>query len=80
MQAKEVMKPCPFCGKKDSLFITDRKFYDELVAEHGQACITAECRRCQFTMYEHTREFSDYGVRLGLLISKWNGRANEVNG
>lgn len=78
IEVKEILKPCPFCGKKDGLVLPERETYEELVRENGKACISLSCRHCNLDMYEHTHSIADYGTRLGLLIAKWNNRPNEV--
>lgn len=45
--------PCPFCGNTD-LELTPKNFYEELLEEHGRACIKVSCPKCKTDMYEHT--------------------------
>ena len=65
-------KPCPFCGKTNFL-LTPKDDYEDLVEEHGAACIGLYCRNCNADMYEHTDGVT-YEEKLDLLKEKWNRR------
>ena len=67
---------CPFCGKTDKLVITGRKFFNDLVKEHGSAVINIYCKRCDVTLSEYSYNYNgnDYSLKVGLLVSKWNRR------
>ena len=66
--------PCPFCGNTE-LELTPKNFYDELLEEHGRACISVSCHKCKTDMYEHTDDVT-YEDKVELLIEKWNRRVN----
>lgn len=74
-------KPCPFCGETDELEVTPRKRFidcggdDEAIG----GCVSVTCNRCNVDVYDFTRKETDYGVRLSMLLNKWNTRegANE---
>lgn len=77
-EVMKILKPCPFCGKKDRLVLPKRETYEELVSKTGSACISLACKNCNLEIYEHTHSILNFGTRLGLLIAKWNIRRNEV--
>ena len=77
--------PCPFCGSKD-LDVETRKTFNELVKEHGSACVTVRCNDCSCQAYHFTslvedkkRDAKNYSKRLEMLLDKWNTRAGAVN-
>lgn len=67
------LEPCPFCGGKPK--VMSKKFFEELDSEHGGACITIECEKCDLELYDHTVEEHDYYIRKFLIVNKWNRRA-----
>lgn len=69
-------KPCPFCGETDELEVTP---HYRFVTNGGSnkdvgACVSVTCNRCNVEMYDFTREETDYGKRLWILLDKWNAR------
>ena len=65
---------CPFCGKTDKLRITDKDNFEEAYAANGRACISLDCARCNSELTEHDYDGDDYGVKVGILVTKWNNR------
>ena len=72
------VKPCPFCGSIENLWISDRESFNELTAEHGYATIVIRCEHCYTEMYEHEYRGIVYENKVEHLIRKWNTR-KEVN-
>lgn len=71
---------CPFCGG-DNIWSTGRHVYNELVAEHGSACIELGCGDCNASLTafsgEHTGKTFDQ--LLAVAVNKWNARADKWN-
>ena len=67
------LKPCPFCGGQPEMMT--QKFFEELVEEHGHACIAIECPNCDLSLHDHTSDENDYFVRAFIITEKWNRRA-----
>lgn len=77
LSEKEVdaaVKPCPFCGNSQKLFITDEKLYRELVEENGSSLIGISCNVCNTTQRLYSIPDNNYWMGVGMLISKWNTR------
>ena len=70
-------KPCPICGKYDGLYINSEKHYNKLLKENGGACLLMGCKECDIDMkvYDHVESNNDYKYMRGVLIKKWNRRA-----
>lgn len=75
------LKPCPFCGESDSIYINSAKFYNELKAEHGSACLSGGCKRCDVTIYVYGCHFTNdkYANVKKVWIEKWNTRKEIEN-
>lgn len=74
----EGAKPCPFCGGTN-IRVTEREFFDNIIAEQGHACIVAGCPDCtaDVTHFGHDEEdVPDYDVRVRLVLAMWNRRAD----
>ena len=70
-------KACPFCGARKDLRITSEETYNELVAEHGSACISLDCE-CGAKMYQFSGgECVKYSAIKTALRKKWNERKKE---
>lgn len=67
------LKPCPFCGGEPKMM--SQKFFEELVEDHGRACISIDCPNCDLTLHDHTSDENDYFIRAFLITEKWNRRA-----
>lgn len=74
------VKGCPLCGKTDRLTITPKDTFDRLIAESGSACISLDCNRCNWSLTEHDYRGDDYGVKAGILVTKWNTRKESSDG
>lgn len=68
-------KPCPLCGESDKVEVTTKEFYSGLVAEHGDALICIECKRCKVRVDDYPSESgrNNYEWRLMHMAKKWNG-------
>lgn len=75
-EVNAVIKPCPFCGNQE-LFITDEKFYHELVGKNGNACICIECKACKTTQRLYHIPNNNYWMGVKILVVKWNTRHGE---
>ena len=74
------VKGCPFCGKTDKLGITPKDNFEELHKENGDACVVLSCNRCNAQMSEHNYHGSDYGMKVGILVTMWNNRRETNDG
>lgn len=74
LDIKMKVKPCPFCGNAEKLFVSSRINFEELYKDNGDACITLRCYRCNCELAEHEYHGPDYGFKLGVLLTKWNNR------
>lgn len=87
------VRECPFCGNTDGLTcsyvsgiwennlnITRYQNYEDLVEQHGSACVKLSCLTCDTTMTEYDSEAQagklalDYTTITDRLIEKWNTR------
>lgn len=74
------LEACPFCGKRDRLVITTKKYHTELVEKNGDAMISIECKRCDLELKEFDRmNCNDYDVLRWALIKYWNTRKEACN-
>ena len=73
----ERLKKCPFCGS-EAEFVLSKQAFDELVEEHGSACLRIDCtnRKCRACMWVH-HDVMDYEVMVKMGIKNWNQRAYE---
>ena len=77
----ESYKPCPMCGKRDRVFIETRNFYEDLLREHGKACLEIECDRCRVKLTTYAHDFANeigYDKRVEDIRDKWNTRTVSV--
>lgn len=68
-------KPCPFCNSLENLEITSKKTFKELIAMHGRATISIDCKNCGLNFYELDYNGTDYAIKKEILLKKWNRRA-----
>ena len=77
--ALEMAKPCPFCGKKDALEMTDITQYHRMFEKNGDGNVAMRigCERCGLDLFEHgyKKGIRGYTDRVLLTVLKWNERA-----
>lgn len=69
------IKPCPFCGSKENLYITSEDTFKELFERYDGATLSIECKKCGLALYEHKYSGDEYEIKSDILIKKWNRRA-----
>ena len=66
---------CPCCGGR--AVVMSRGFFNELVAEHGAACLTMTCENstsCGVMLFCHY-DSTDYDTMLQKATEQWNRRS-----
>lgn len=76
----EGFKPCPFCGKIETLKIDAEAQFYELQGKHGSAALSIECTKCRAQMWEHSHSVHNYGTRVRMLRKRWNTRKGAPDG
>lgn len=78
MNPKIELKPCPFCGETAFLQVDGEQLFYELQgrAKDGHAALAIRCTKCKVDMWDHSHHIRDYETRLGLIVEKWNRRAD----
>lgn len=67
------LKACPFCGNKD-MKITDEKFFNELVTDHGSAMMSISCDKCNIEKKLYYVPMQNYWIGVGIITESWNRR------
>lgn len=73
------LRPCPFCGSDVKIWGSKRT-YNELVDEHGSACLHIECtnRNCGCSYFVHHHEdVRDYEFMVAKAVKEWNRRCTD---
>ena len=65
-------KACPLCEKADEVFIDTKKFYEELLNEHGSVAFSIECKRCHLELTDYITEPMEYAEAHDTLAKRWN--------
>ena len=69
---RDKFAPCPLCGSRDHLLVTPEYSYASVLVEHGSACISVECGRCNLHLFNHDDNVIKYGDKVRALAQVWN--------
>lgn len=76
-------KPCPFCGKYNSMQLMPEEDYEAIKAhsDRGTSCVRVSCDACGIDMYDMdlyaVEPERNYQAGVARVMAKWNKRANE---
>lgn len=65
---------CPICGRADSLTVTPKSFYDELVTKNGNSMVIIECHNCNLELNQYGGANETYGSIIQKIWDKWCSR------
>ena len=65
--------PCPICGKRDRMNLTQERDFISLKNRHGVKVVRVCCNRCDIDIFQNGRDASErYHIMVGELKKKWN--------
>jgi hypothetical protein len=69
---RDKFAPCPLCGSRDHLLVTPEYSYASALVEHGSACISVECGRCNLHLFNHDDNIIKHSDKVRALAQVWN--------
>ena len=69
---RDKFAPCPLCGSRDRMSVTSELNYARALIEHGSACISVQCMKCDLQLYNHDDSIIKYDDKVQALAQVWS--------